>query len=91
MGVAILDITLPREKAHLQKCVDLFNDLCEQGFYPDILDYTPFDFYQKTNGKVSISTWKEFLLDNIISNWYSTERTLMLRQQVNKLIKEGNL
>lgn len=89
MSIKILDIQLPREKEHLQKCIDAFNELCDKGLYPDVLDYSPFELYNATRGKISISTWKEFLLDPVITNWYSTERTLMLRQQVNKLIKEA--
>lgn len=88
MGLGILDVTFTNEKEHLNECVKKFNELCEQGMYPSILEWTPFELFMKSPG-VSTSKWKEFLLEPTIVNWYASERKLLLQSQVNKLIREA--
>lgn len=84
----MLDIKFTKDKEYINKCVDAFNLLCEQGEYPEILEYTPFDLFVKYPN-VSITLWKKFLLEPAILDWYASERKLLLQSQVNKLIREA--
>lgn len=84
----MMEIKFEKEKEYLNKCVDAFNTLCERDLYPSILEFTPFDLYMHYP-QISITLWKTFLLDPAISKWYAEERVLILRSQVNKLIREA--
>ena len=84
----MMEIKFEKEKEYLNKCVDAFNLLCERDLYPDILEFTPYDLYTH-HPQISITLWKTFHLDPTISKWYAEERVLILRSQVNKLIREA--
>lgn len=87
--MGFLDITFIEDEAKLNECVRTFNTLCEQGLYPDLLEYTHYDLAKCSNlGNPNL--WKEFLLNPKIKEWYQTERQILLTSEVQKLIRTAS-
>lgn len=71
----------------LKRCIDAFNYLADAN-YPEILEWAPTDFYLKSGKQISINSWRRFLLDNKIQQWYAEEEQIILRQKRAKLISK---
>lgn len=82
-----ITFTDPTEK-HLNDCVKAFNELCECGQYPKILQYTHYQLAEMSSCP-DVNAWKQFLLHPKIKEWYQSERLINLNSQIQKLIDEA--
>lgn len=74
-----------KDELELNDCVDKFNDMCDLGMYPQILEWSHYELSNKS-GLPKPTLWKRFLLNPKIKEWYATERQIQLNSTVQKLI-----
>lgn len=84
--MGFLDITFIEDEKELNKCVEEFNDLCDQGQYPEILEWTHYELAKRSN-LPDTTLWKKFLLNPKIKDWYQSEKQILLNAEVQKLIR----
>ena len=84
--MGFLDITFIEDEKELNKCVEDFNDLCDQGQYPEILEWTHYELAKRSNTP-DTTLWKKFLLNPKIKDWYQSEKQILLNAEVQKLIR----
>lgn len=87
MEFLTIKFTDPTEQ-HLNKCVTAFNELCECGQYPKILQYTHYQLAENSSFP-DVNAWKQFLLHPKIKEWYQSERLINLNSQIQKLMDEA--
>lgn len=84
--MGFLDIVFTeKDDLELNECVKEFNDMCEIGMYPMLLEYTHYDLANKSR-LPKPTLWKRFLLNPKIKEWYATEKQIQLNSTVQKLI-----
>lgn len=74
-----------KDELELNDCVNEFNDMCDLGMYPQILEWSHYELSNKS-GLPKPTLWKRFLLNPKIKEWYATERQIQLNSTVQKLI-----
>lgn len=84
--MGFLDITFVEDEKDLNKCVEDFNDLCDQGQYPEILEWTHYELAKRSNTP-NPNLWKKFLLNPKVKDWYQSEKQILLNAEVQKLIR----
>lgn len=74
-----------KDELELNDCVNEFNDMCDLGMYPQILEWSHYELSNKS-GLPKPTLWKRFLLNPKIKEWYATERQIQLNSTIQKLI-----
>lgn len=62
----------------------VFNEICDR-YYSDILSFGPEELARKSNARITIPKWKNFLLNPLVKKWYDEEREVRLRSEANKM------
>lgn len=76
---------IEKDELELNSCVDEFNDMCDLGMYPQILEWSHYELSNKSR-LPKPTLWKKFLLNPKIKEWYATERQIQLNSTIQKLI-----
>lgn len=79
---------IEKDELELNECVEKFNEMCDLGMYPQLLQYSHYDLSNKS-GLPKPTLWKRFLLNPKIKEWYATERQIQLNTTIQKLISEA--
>ena len=82
-----IDITLDDTEQHLKPIIEEFNELCAV-HYPVILRMTHYELAKLGDQKFSIATWRDFLTNPKISEWYTKERDIIVRSKILKMLDE---
>lgn len=77
-----------KDELEINEAVKAFNEMCECGEYPRLLQYTHYQLAQKSN-LPDTRLWKRFLLHPKIKEWYQSERQINLNAKIQQLMDEA--